>query len=266
MSLFEPAWKNPKLDWRVQKNLRKISDSVKRIKDEDELVAVFYTSPHWSARVEAMKLLSKEKVLKLAIDKFPEDFYDSLKDQQNDQKLIFLNILDTFQKLPIVGSLQDRAKGYTTSDEGMNALKLLSTESDNSEIREAASERYSRCMELVDFDRKFAEMSDEEKIIDFLHRVKITKEYKNSNLFEDLDRRNAKTVVRPGAFRKIILDQSIDVHVREFIAGYEGYYIGNKVQVDNLIKQLEEGETKGNQFHPVTTALYKRATVMSYDA
>lgn len=265
MGLFEPAWKNRKLDWRVQKHSWKISDSVKRIKDEAELVTVFYTSPHWSARVEALKRFPKEKVLKLAMDKFPEDFYDSLKDQQNDRNLIFLNILDTFQKLRIAGQLQDRAKGYTTSDEGMNALKLLSTESENPEIREAASERYSRCLELVDFGRKFAEMSDEERIIDFLHRVEINNVYKKSNLFEDLDRRNAKTVVRPGTFRKIIKDQSIDVHVREFIAGYEGYYIGKKNQIENLIKELKEGETKGNQFHPVTTALYKRATVMSYD-
>ena len=92
MGLFEPAWKNRKLDWRVQKHSWKISDSVKRIKDEAELVTVFYTSPHWSARVEALKRFPKEKVLKLAMDKFPEDFYDSLKDQQNDRNLIFLNI------------------------------------------------------------------------------------------------------------------------------------------------------------------------------
>ena len=259
---FKPAWMNAKLDSREYRQNRKIIRSIEKISDADERLEIVRTSPHISARQYVLERLPREKVFEFAMNRFPEGFYESLKEQYLAKQRLMSIILDRFQKVPVVGNSQELAAAFRENEEGMRILQDLSVRSENPEVRHFAEERLTKCQTLLADRTKYASMSDADKIVDYLRGVRLSPVFSEHSLYEALYRRNAHKVVSPKRFRAILADTRVDARVRAYIAGTETFKIGSKENVDILIQQLLSGEAAGNSHHPVVSALYKRVTHM----
>ena len=260
--LFKPAWMNAKLDSRTYRQNRRIIRSIDRIQNVDERLKVVCASPHISARQYVLERLPLEKVFEFAMHRFPEGFYETLKEQYLAKQRIMSCILDRFQKIPIVGQRQELAASFRENEDGMRTLQDLSIRSENPDVRQFAEERWTKCQTMLSDRMKFAKMTDEDRIADYLRGVRLNSVFTKHSLYEALYKRNAQSVVSPKKFREILADSRIDVHVRAYIAGVETFKIGSKENVEILIQQLLSGEAAGNSNHPVVSALYDRALHM----
>ena len=154
MGLFEEAWKNRKLNSGNPKHYQKIVDSISKLKTEDELMTVLCTSPLYTAKVEAVNRISKERLIRFALEKFPDSFYDGLSDPFAGEKQLINHMLDKVIRLPLWEHKRLKEQGFSVDGEALSVLKNLKDNSLNKEVRNIASDRYQRCTEYLDYCRK----------------------------------------------------------------------------------------------------------------
>ena len=99
MGLFAPAWKNRKLIEGPSRD--KILKSVEKISNEAELMEVICFSPHECARIYAIRKVSRQGLFELALNHFPDDFFDTLSFANDFTRSTFQGvIMGRFQPVP----------------------------------------------------------------------------------------------------------------------------------------------------------------------
>lgn len=250
MGLFEPAWKNKRLKDGV--NSDKIIKSVLKVNDENELVEIFYTSPHYDARVRAMGKISKEKAFEIAMKELPSDFYTSLNNCDDIIKgFIFDSIMNRFQK-----TYMKDYSNLVLDEEGMNKLRILSKESPNEDVREYATKRIEYCEKRVRIQNGDKEDVDAKEFVRFLRSL--PRSFKESILRDKMFKLMNEYNFPPELLREIALDTSIDIHARVMILKYENLSLGSREDIQKVIDEICEGEAKDKEFHAVRSQLYDR--------
>ena len=252
MGLFEPAWKNKKLKPGDPKHWQKIVNSIDKLKTEEELMEVLCTSPLDSARIEALDRLSTERILRFALEQFPESFSDGLYNPSYVEKRIANRIIDRIIDIPPWGNKLLRENGFKVDDEALSTLKRLADDSRNSAVRNVAYDKYRILTEYLDYCRKMNSPEERFRMAETAQeRVEALKKCKNQKLITEA-LYDKEYIVREEAIRRIkdhnvfvqwILSESaiLPVGAETFWKKFDEL---NREEQEQLIKKLRKKRSK----------------------